>query len=469
MALSIDTLRRLQAQLLHRNDELELLNAFITGEPSTSAPTLFIHGYKPCGKTLVVHQFLEQLGVNHSWINCDSILSSKLLMQKCIDSIRRNSGVNYYDDGDGSCDSFPGFVRQLESFIEQYNYTKQHVLVLDRIDQFMEEPITVMKSFDRMRDVAEISNVTVVFISRMELPNSLVTSSVPQIYFRPYTQSQAVEILQKNRFCFFQNDEINNSAAGHLFWKAYCQVIVDLYYDFTGSNITMLVDLARQKWPIFTESIENGHEPEIDFMKVFRDKRGIFQDDSITNCTVIDYHNNRIEESGTLLSLGDMTYTAKFLIIASYLASFIDPKYDVYYFTKSKQVKAKPQKSRSTEITKKDLDSKLLQPNFFDLERLYAILLVIYRNESQSFNSQDDEDLTEEQLLSKQHEIAKFSIASNIDLQSQLATLLAQGLVYRQVTRDILQPRTRWRSNVSFEVVESIAKDVQFPLHNYLN
>lgn len=469
MSVSPDSLRQIKSSLLFRDQEIELLNAFVSSDPTTSVPSLFVHGYKSCGKSLVVKQFLERLHVKYSWINCDSILSSKLLMQKCIESIRDDSGVQYDDEDDCSNDTFSVFIRRLELFIEQYDYTDQHVLVLDRVDQLMEEPITMMKSFNRMRDVADIRNITVIFISRMEPPNSLVTSSVPQIYFKPYTQDQAVAILQSNRFCLFNDPNIDNSTAGHLFWSSFCQVIVELYFDYCGSNVTLLVDLASQKWPVFTRDIVNGRKSADDFMTLFRENRAIFQDSAITNTTVIDYHTNKVEESGTLLSLADMTYTAKFLVIASYLASFIDPKYDLYYFTKSKHVKVKPTRSRNNEITKKDLDSKLLQANFFDLERLYAILLVIYRNESKSFNEQDDHQLTEEQLLNKQHEIANFSIASNIDLQSQLATLLAQGLVYRQVTRDILQPRTRWRSNVSFEVVESIAKDVGFPLNNYLN
>ncbi|EGV61699.1 hypothetical protein CANTEDRAFT_98870 [Yamadazyma tenuis ATCC 10573] len=473
--MSTQKILELKKRIQFRDQEFDLLNAFLSPNHEECAPVVFVHGYNSVGKTLSVFSFLDTIGVKKTVIQCDEVVNNRLLLQKCLKLIRTDSGQDlrksntFYDRGGYSakltgCDSFSSFAFNLQMFIDQTGYNDPHFLVLDRIDSFIDEPINIVNSFIRMRDCTNIKNIIVIFISRTEIPNPAVTSAIPQVYFKPYTDQQLVSILQKNQFCFFGDEELDNSVVGTQFWHSYVQVIVDSYHEYCGTSISMLIDFIR--------TVKTRQISPSEFMKVYREQRTIFQDDSILNAAVIDYRTDELEQAGTKVSLSDFTYLAKFILIASYLASHIDPRLDMYYFTSAKYSKFVYSSKKGNEITKRDIDVKLLQPNFFDLERLYGILTVIYRNESASFNKDENSpefaDKTEVYISERSHEIAKFSLVSNIDLPSQMASLLSRGLIVRQFSRDILQPKTRWKSNLSWEEISSISKDIGFPIHNYL-
>jgi len=131
-------------------------------------------------------------------------------------------------------------------------------------------------------------------------------------------------------------------------------------------------------------------------------------------------------------------------------------------------------KIRKGELSKDDINTRLLTPNYFDLERLLAIISVIYRNESESLNKSNEDflnfydNISERELAKKEQEFAKFTLNSNIDLNSQIATLVSLGLLTRTTALDILSSKIRWKCNISWPMVEGIAKEINFPLHNYL-
>lgn len=124
--------------------------------------------------------------------------------------------------------------------------------------------------------------------------------------------------------------------------------------------------------------------------------------------------------------------------------------------------------------SKEDIDSRLLNAAFFDLERLLAILRVIYRNESDSINiptidlANLYEDELERIMKEREKEQDLFSLNSNVELNSQIATLVSLGLLGRTSSADILSSKARWKCNISWTIVSSLADDVNFPIQNYL-
>ena len=61
-----------------------------------------------------------------------------------------------------------------------------------------------------------------------------------------------------------------------------------------------------------------------------------------------------------------------------------------------------------------------------------------------------------------------FSLNSNVELNSQIATLVSLGLLGRTSSADILSSKARWKCNISWTIVSSLADDVNFPIQNYL-
>lgn len=477
-------LDQLKSEIRFRDDEIDLLNGFITEDARSSIPCLMVHGYKSVGKTLTVTKFLEKLGVTTSVVSSDENLTNKLLFENCMKSIQRDSGykstLRYHyvkSNLSHSTDTFSNFALNLQRFLQVTGYKKHHVLVLDRVDQ-NEDPFTLINSFVKLHDCYDVKNFSIIMISNNELPSQTITNSVPHIYFRPYSEPEIISIFQKNQFCFFDDEKSNNNGIGKQFWDTYVQVIVELFFDYTGSDLYSLINLCSKNWYKFTKTIKNERTDIKGFIKIYRENKDMFQDDTLLNSRIVNCQCEHPEKHGTALSLDDMTHLSKFILLGAYLASYIDPKSDPNLFTSVKSSHHKMAKKKLSEITKKDLDVKLLQPSYFDLERLFAIVLTIYRNDSKSFQDQSKDPLAETNHLfeldelefsEKQQEMDEFTLAGNIDLYSQLAALLGQGYLYRQTTRDILQPKTRWRCDIGWDVAQAIAKDVDFPLENYLN
>ena len=136
--------------------------------------------------------------------------------------------------------------------------------------------------------------------------------------------------------------------------------------------------------------------------------------------------------------------------------------------------KRKERKTTESSISKKNINSRLLSASFFDLERLKAILSVIYRNESKSLSQDNQEylnlyqDLTERELAKKDNEFATFTLNTTVDVNTQLSTLVSLGLINRTYALDILSSKIRWKCNVGWDIIESLAREILFPIENYI-
>lgn len=483
--MNSEQLNQLKSKVICRDEQFDLLNAYLSNDSSVCVPTLLVQGYRSIGKTLTVDEYLKQLSGKVTRINCDQFITAKLLLQACLRNIRTDSGMDlslspeYYYRGvstsklEQTCDNFSNFQFNISQFLKDTDYQEHHFLVLDRLDQFIEDHLHLFNAFSRLHDAGDIKNITVIFITGMDTSHELVTSGIPHVYFDPYSESDIIRILQKNPFCFFGFPD--EGSLGQQFWNSFVQVLVNLYYEYSASNLSVLIDLCYKKWPIFTDTIVKGSYSPSQFLQVYKENREIFLFEELLNSQVINYKTSKPVEESTALNLKDMTNLIKFVLVASYLASYIDPRNDMHFFSAIKYEKLREIKKfkKKDELTKKDMDNKLFQPNFFDLERLYAIVLVIYRNFSKSFEEEHElidlmDDTDENDMINKQHEISKFSLVGNIDLQSQLSILLSRGLLARQESRDVLQPKPRWKCNTPWETIKVIAQDLQFPIEDYL-
>lgn len=477
----------------HRDEEIDLLGAFISPQSELLVPAVIVNGYKAVGKTYTVENYLRSLNIRHTIIKCDECISQKLLLQRCLKRIKLDSGVdlmkyqqqfNYKGQEvsriDFLCENFASFVVALEQFVEETGYKENHVLVLDRFDQCIDSSNNLFPAFIRLHEYSKIKNISIVFITSHENPKEIVTASVPLIFFSPYNQLQVTEILQSTQVCFFGDERYDGSSSGFEFWKQYAKIIVDLFFAYTGSDMTFLLDICQKLWPDFISPILKGKFKLNEFVKIYRENRFLFNNDNIINNSYIqEYNTSKEEVENSSLSVNDLPYHSKFILISSYLASFVEPKSDLHYFSKLKSRKGKARKSalsmnKKGVLTKEDIDNRLLSPNYFDLERLRAILSVVYRNESESLNKSNSEflnlyqNLSESELSRKENEHDKFTLNSTIDLNSQIATLASLGLITRTYALDILSSKIRWKCNISWATAESLSKDINFPLLNYL-
>lgn len=466
--------------VIGREQETGILASFLSKDPELLAPALVVSGYKSIGKTHTVGTYLRSAGIGHTFVQCDECITKRLLLQRCLKRVAASLGPKCAPEASALlCEGLSSFMVTLEGMLAELGQ-QNHVLVLDRFDQCIEHATDLFVALLRLHETSRVQNLSIVFITSSEDPSEIITNPVPHVFFRPYSVEEVVEILQQEQLCFFDREDLDGRS-GNDFWKQYAKIIVDLFFAYTGSDLVLLTDICKKLWGGFIAPVLDGTYAQREFVKVYRESRALFNNDNIiNNSSIVEYSTLQEESELGSVNVSDLTYHCKFILIASYLASFVEPKHDLHFFSRIKANKGKVRrrntaKAKNGYLSKDDIDNRLLSPNYFDLERLRAIVSVIYRNEAETLNKSNLEfsnfyqDYTEAELAKKDEEFAKFTFNPNIDMNSLIATLASLGLITRTYALDVLSSKIRWKCNLSWPMVEDICTDINFPILHYLS
>ena len=144
----------------------------------------------------------------------------------------------------------------------------------------------------------------------------------------------------------------------------------------------------------------------------------------------------------------DLPLRTKYIVVASFLASFTDPKYDMVNFSKNRELRSNRRvryKRRKTNTSNETMGTKLMSPKPFSLERMLAIL----RSVATEF------DVGQE-------------LADDVQLQNDISTLTSLKMLIKMGAHDTIGGATKWRTNMEWSAVQQIANDVGFKIENYL-
>eukprot|EP00793_Prasinoderma_coloniale_P003317 PRCOL_00005952-RA len=146
----------------------------------------------------------------------------------------------------------------------------------------------------------------------------------------------------------------------------------------------------------------------------------------------------------------ELPFVSKLLLLAAHIASRNAQSLDSALFTSTGAVRKRRKRSAAAmAATQEAADAKWLSgPGVFALERLYAIYACIV-----------DAEWGEDGLPTSVKD-------PTADLLSQVASLAAVNLL-ATAGGDPLDASARFRCNVGDEVIESVARQVGFPLHKY--
>lgn len=475
MTTQFNKLDRLKRDLQFRDGEIDLLSGLISSDIDHPRPPIVVSGFKAVGKSLTVEGVLSALGIKHSLVRCDECITRKLLLQRCLTSIKKDRSREDLQAEDYRWDTFAGFMNALESIFQCTTKTDPYTLILDRIDECFEPVSDLIPAFCHLTKQLRSRPLQVIFILSSDYPRQITSLYLPSVNFTSYTETQVASILEKKFFCWLESEQTFNTREGKAFWTLFCSIIVDIFYSYTGSDINLIMDLCRKIWPLFIEPVLAGQYNLNEFVKVYKQNQGLFQD---TNATINGVQRIAAAENaeGDSVLARDLPLHSKFILIASYLASYNDARSDVYYFSRIKANKRKRKReSRKGQVSREDIDKRMLSAGWFDLERMTAILTVLYRDNSPSFNA-----ASHEKALGFQHdqfdqhdrveaERLAFTLTKDTDLNSQIATLLGLGLLVKTAASNVLNPRVRWKINVEFSTVDSLAKDLNLSIADYLS
>ncbi|KAI5970656.1 hypothetical protein CANMA_000247 [Candida margitis] len=449
--------------------------------------------------------------VSNQWVNhsCHGVSGGGDLNVSKQDELALTSAIS---------DQFATFLASLESLFYMTEYSAHHVLVLDRFDECLENCAEFISAFAKVRECSAVQNLTVVVVMSSGVPRQCVTLTNPTIEFKPYSEDQVVRIFQDGQLCELkmmqeegdgkEKQVMTTELQKREFYNQYVKFVVDSYYSYTGSNMIMLRHLIVSLWDRFIEPLRLGLYSIHEVVKVFKHNIDLFTNDKIiSNSSIPDYKTlhdddeNQEQEDGAnginggvavgeggeekvgLGNVQDLPYHSKFILLAAYLASYGNQRNDLHKYSKVKVVKYKKRASRkpklnngsSLHLSKDDIDSRMLTANYVDLERILAILSVIYQHSSVTLNQSDKHDLLYlgDEIVDlenkKQVEKSNFTLTQNIDLNLQIATLYSLGFLSKTNNSDILAARIRWKCNLDWNMAEAIAKSVNFPISDFLD
>jgi len=176
----------------------------------------------------------------------------------------------------------------------------------------------------------------------------------------------------------------------------------------------------------------NNHHKDMYHKDMFRSETSVID-------TVIPPAIN--ERSTTVVKSHDLPYYSKFLLCAAYLASYNPPRADAQLFTKAGVGK---KRKRGGGLNKqagtRKIPQRLLGPQSFPIERLSAIFATL----------------------------TPHTVLSSVDIQAPIATLTSLRLLVKASNMDPLDGGAKWKVNVGWESIRSIARSIQFNIEDYM-
>ncbi|ODV62556.1 origin recognition complex subunit 5 ASCRUDRAFT_85152 [Ascoidea rubescens DSM 1968] len=487
---------------LGRNTE-NLIYTWINCLNHISLKNFFNKTIKKIINTIVENNLNEQkisdFDFDFSNLNCDSANQFIIILEKI-------------------CEIYKNSNKRIKN---AKNINKPHIIIFENITEF----IKLMSSNDSndssknlLLILTKIFDISKIISSRFQfiflitsfnlkinnnLLNDIIVNSNVSIYFKNYNKVEIFQILTNSKtgdklvsdFVQNKNDNNQNVVVDKLFWENFIKIILESFHSFTGSRISLIISIIKKIWPVFIKGykIEEKFNKK-NFIQNFIQKRSIFNDNYMIAPPLVSSYNkmnkqnlehkiqNGNENENKNIDIDIDTYNndtnntvnhdkdknflelstfGKFILCASYIASFNPEKYDLLIFSKFKDLtKRKIYKRRKkNDVSDKDQLLKLLNPSNFPLERMLSILNSIYFGNF-DFKTQSIGYITTQEI----------NQVANIDFYSNFLNLISLNLivVLNGNINDLDTSKLKFRSNIDHELAKEISNDIGFKIEDFL-
>lgn len=473
-----------------KSREVSLLGCFLQPEVALMRPVLTIEGPKSSGKTYTIRRYLKYLkskyGVESLEVECQYCFSSKDVLRKVLKELIGFFKLKYTEAENeiSKCEGVGNFVGCLKQVMNGSGNIGKNgiVIVLDRIDSLdnFEDVETISNCFSKIHEqFPEVNGLTFILTCLRYDSLDYATQSVPNINFSPYSDDELKEILTLRLIdklwpIELINDHMNGSIdkqRRYQIFKQFIGLMMDTYREYFGSTIEVIEPIINRIWPIFLDPIvrNGGYQMGMnDILTTFLENKDILSNEEVVfrdiKNTSRQLVNDEYDQDPLLTKLldnldrdnnangnFDLSKKVKYLVIASFLASFNDPKYDSIYFTKhggGLSVKRRRNLNRS-KISKSEgvLRREMSIPQPFKMERFLAILRSIWLENEGSSNME---------------------LINDVGLMNEMASLSALKIIVKLNQGDTIGGQTKWKCNVHWDIVLRFSKDVNFNIENYL-
>jgi origin recognition complex subunit 5 len=281
--------------------------------------------------------------------------------------------------------------------------------------------------------------LTTLFILTYSAPGTLHKPGVPHINFTPYTREESIQILSRRPPHIFPDGPDPDDI---FVWTRFLAVVWDTLAKSAARDLVSFRDAALGLWEEFVEPIVEGIWGTRDFSKLLVEQKSVFQREAVLVEGVVSRAPRQEKRT-----VHELPYYSKFLLISAYLASHNPARLDAVFFMHSSSSKKRRRGGLAATMPERlrgKRGRKILRNHLpaapFALERMFAIF----------------------------HSILPDSIGpATVDLGTQLATLGSLRLIVKTSSAaDVLEKGTKWRVNVTWEFIRTMARGVGFEIED---
>ncbi|KAI9025999.1 origin recognition complex subunit 5 C-terminus-domain-containing protein [Phycomyces nitens] len=465
-----------------RSKEISTLIGLMGNPADAVVPSVFIYGHPSSGKTSVVKAVMERTLERSSWAyaNCVERYTPRMLFEHTLNQwcdwtpAWENKFMNVC-----KADTALQFVKAIQdgvmvdSKMTELGVESTLYLILDRAERLRDMPPTLLPVLLRLSEMTQ-RNVCVILISTVVFEKFRVKGGSYEplfIRFSDYSKQDTLQIIlmdllaSERKITVIPDEEDSDQEEKVVeldddFFMSFAEIIYSIF-NHNCKDLNELRYFSALLFPLYLQPVQQGRVDIHEKAKLFKFAQPYFAEATgklylrevssaewIKETHEIEEQDPTEKPAQSFLahekSGFDLPYYTKFLLLASYLASYNPARFDVRYFAKMGEERKKKKgggthKSRAGQPGGGKMRPQLLGPKSFPIERMLAI-----------FYSIIDEPLED-----------------TVDIQLQITSLTTLRLLVRSTSMDRLDA-AKYKSNVSFEFIRAVSKSVRFEIEKYL-
>lgn len=426
-----------------RRTQIEKLYNLFVFKDEPYVDIIYIHGGPSTGKSMLLNHMLTKLRVKHCFINLLECYSQRILFETILNEWTGHRLNSQNLQPYAKCDNLMDFIAYFRD-VEEDEMLLEVVLVLDKAEELLNMDSNLLRAFLRLKELTEYP-ITVVFISQLvyeKFNGKNDDIPVVKVHFPQYTKEELLEIMTldyEDSKDLLLESYSETFTYDRPFFKNYLNALLSVFYR-ACRDVEELRRAAQQNFLKYCEPIIKKECTVNDAMVLWRKSVPKLKSSLDVLYLRVDSedHNDANTFSFTInknVQSLELPFYAKYLLIAAYLASYNSAKDDKRLFMKNHGKKVRSVKG----VKRSDRLNTQLGPQLFSLDRLLAIFYSILDNK----------------------------VGFNNNLLVQVSSLVELKLL--STTDSCNLDGQKYKCNVSYDFIHSIAAMVGFNIRKYLS
>jgi origin recognition complex subunit 5 len=203
-------------------------------------------------------------------------------------------------------------IKEKQEFILELNSLKQGVIILDSVEKLDKE---LLNFFTRIPEITKLKVILISKVAWNDLHNGSSIVNPLIVEFSSYSRREILDILGK--------DVPEGVKKG--FYMDFTKIVYETVYK-SSRNLSEISLICKRLFPLFIKPVLKGEIKEEETAKLVQNVSKYLKE---IGQDFLNFGGNCLNNSG--VSRLELPFYTKFLLIASFLASFNPPRYVLFY------------------------------------------------------------------------------------------------------------------------------------------